>query len=288
LNTFAKSNNMKRILVPCDFSEPSREAFKLAVNIASKTSGEVFVLHVIHIPILYDPTLAGASTLAVDPLFLSEIEADAKKQFIKMKNDLAGAVKVNIQITQGVVVTAIKRIIKDQKIDLVIMGTTGASGLQEIFVGSTTEKVVRHSPVPVLSVRTAPDIDSIKKILLPTTLGLNQTEFVGKLKELLYFLDATLHILLINTPLNFRSDLEAKASLAEFVEHYKLKDCRLHFRNYRTAQEGIIRFARDEQIDLIAMATHAWKGIVHLFTGSVTEDLVNNIPCPVWTYSLKE
>ncbi len=279
---------MKRILVPCDFSAPSREAFKLAVNIASMTGGEVSVLHVIQIPLLYDPTLAGASALAVDPLFLSQIEEDAKKQFVKMKNGLAGTVKTSIQISQGTVVSALKRIIESQKIDLIIMGTTGASGLQEIFIGSTTERVVRHSPVPVLAVRTAPAIHSIKKILLPTTLGLNQAEFVGKVKELLYFFDATLHILLINTPLNFRSDLEAKASLEEFVEHYKLKDCKLHFRNYRNAEEGIIKFARDEQIDLIAMGTHAWKGIVHLFTGSITEDVVNNIPCPVWTYSLKE
>lgn len=278
---------MKSILVPCDFSVPSREAFKLALNIASKTNGEVTVLHVIYIPDLYDPTLAGASTLAYDPVFLSEIEEHAKKRLEQMKKDFfAGGIKTNIQIIQGTVVSAIMRIIETLKIDLVIMGTTGASGLQEVFIGSTTEKVVRRSPVPVLAVRTAPDLATIKNVLLPTTLGLNQHKFIRKVKEIVHFLDATLHILLINTPSHFRPDSEAKAVFKEFAEHYKLQDCEFHFINFISEEEGIIKFAHDQKIDLILMATHARKGLAHLFNGSITEDVVNHIQSPVWTYHL--
>ena len=280
---------MKRILVPCDFSTPSREAFKFAVDIASKTNGEVTVLHAANIPVLYDPTLGGASTIAIDPILFSEIEKDAKKRFDEMIKDYpSGAIKTSFQLVQGTVISALKQIIDKQKTDLVIMGNTGASGLHEIFIGSTAEKVVRHSPVPVLAVRTAPEIGSIKKILLPTTLSLNQSEFINKVKELMYFFDATLHILLINTPMNFKTDAEAKASLEEFIAHYKLNNCKLHFRNSRSAEEGIVKFSHDEQIDLIAMATHAWKGVVHFFTGSITEDVVNHITCPVWTYCLNK
>ena len=137
--------------------------------------------------------------------------------------------------------------------------------------------------------RTAPAVSSIKKILLPiTTLALNQTDFIHRVKELVYFFDATLHILLINTPLHFRTDTDAKASLQKFVEHYTLKDYKVHFKNYRKEEEGIIKFADDEQIDLIAMATHGWKGLVHLVTGSIAEDVVNHIQCPVWTYSISK
>ena len=278
---------MKRILVPCDFSAPSLEAFKFAVNIASRTGGEVTVLHVVPIPILYDPILAGAS--AIDPVVFSEIEKDAKGRFEKMKADLpSGKAKASMQIIQGTVISATKRLIETQKIDLVIMGTTGTSGLQEIFIGSTTEKVVRHSPVPVLAIRTAPDIESIKKILLPTKLGLDQAEFVSKVKELQHFFNATLHILLINTLQNFRSDVEAKASLTKFADCYNLKNYSLHFKNYNNTEEGIINFARDEQIGLVTMATHSWKGFVHFIAGSITEDVVNHIQFPVWAYSLNE
>lgn len=278
---------MKRILVPCDFSAPSREAFKLALDIASKTNGEVIVVHVIYIPVLFDPTLAGASTSAYDSLFLSKIEEEAKEIFEQMRKSLpSDTVKTSIQIIQGTVTTTIESVIEAHKIDLVIMGTTGASGIKEMVIGSTTEKIVRHSPVPVLAVRTAPAVSSIKKIMLPTKLELNRTDFMHKVKELVYFFDATLHILLINTPLNFMPDSQAKASLEEFVEHYKLNNCKLHFKNYRNVEEGIIKYAHDEQIDLIAMATHGWKGLVHFVTGSIAEDVVNHIQCPVWTHSL--
>lgn len=280
---------MKRILVPCDFSAPSREAFKVAISIAAKTNGEVTVLHAIYIPVMYDPTFGGGAPLAVDPLSLAGMEDDAKKRFEKMKADLAPkTIKTSLEIIQVDIVSAIKRVIETNKIDLVIMGTTGASGMQEIFIGSTTEKVVRHSPVPVLAVRTAPDLTSIKRILLPTTLTLDQTEFIHNVKELQEFFNATLEILLINTPLHFRRDAEAKEALEEFVKFYTLKDYTFHFKNYKNEEEGIINFAYDEKCDLIAMATHARKGLAHLFNGSLTEDVVNHVKCPVWTYSKKK
>ena len=56
---------MKKILVPCDFSNPSKEAFKLAQDIASKTRGEVIVLYVIYIPVMYHPTFAEVTALAI-------------------------------------------------------------------------------------------------------------------------------------------------------------------------------------------------------------------------------
>ena len=91
------------------------------MNIATKTGGEVTVLHVIPIPILYDPILAGASPLGFDPAVFSEIEKDAEGRFEKMEADLpSSTVKTSIQIIQGTVISATKRLIETQKIDLVI------------------------------------------------------------------------------------------------------------------------------------------------------------------------
>jgi nucleotide-binding universal stress UspA family protein len=107
-----------------------------------------------------------------------------------------------------------------------------------------------------------------------------------RVKELLDFFDASLDILLVNTPLHFRPDSEAKDLLKEFVAHYKLENYKLHFKNYYTVEQGIIQFAHDEKVDLIVMPTHALKGLAHLFNGSITEDVVNHIQSPVWTYCL--
>jgi nucleotide-binding universal stress UspA family protein len=250
---------MKRILVPCDFSAPSREAFKMAIDIAAKTTGEITVLHAIYDPIMYDPTFTGG-TLGFDPTLLSQLEEGAQKAFEKLANEFAAKkIKTSLEISYNGIVPAIHQLIETRKIDLIVMGTAGASGVQEFFVGSNTEKVVRHSTVPVIAVRTAPKLSAIKRILLPTTLELNQTEFISKVKELQEFFTATVDILLINTPLHFRRDAEALEALEEFAKHYKFQNYTLHFRNYWNEEEGIIDFAYTEGAHLVAMATHGRK-----------------------------
>lgn len=273
---------MKKILVPVDFSGPSNEAYKVALDWAEVTSGEIILVHVLVLPTTYSTGLAG-ETIAFDHSFFSQMETDAQKTLQKMKEQ-ARSLPVMIEVVYGDLVSGITSVVEKKKIDVIVMGTSGASGFTEIFIGSNTEKVVRFSPVPVLAIRKSIGIKSIKNILLPSTLDLNQTEFIRKLKELQSLFDATLHILLINTPTHFRRDAEANEALEDFAKHYKLTNYKLHFRNYAHEDEGIIDFANAEKIDLIAMATHARKGLAHMFNGSITENVVNHIGTPIWTY----
>ena len=202
------------------------------------------------------------------------------------KQAASNPIVVSTEVAYGELLSGVKQIIETKKIDQVVMGTSGTSGFTEIFIGSNTEKVVRFSPVPVLAVRKTVELKSVKNILLPSTLNLNQTDFINKVKDLQNFFDATLHILLVNTPAQFRRDAEANEALEEFAKHYKLTNFKTHFRNYAHEDDGIIEFAYSEKMDLIAMGTHARKGLAHLFNRSVTESVVNHIQSPVWTYCL--
>lgn len=279
---------MKNILVPCDFSPASKEALKLAADIASRTKGRVSVLHVIYTPVMYDTTFAGAMPIAYNPDFITGMEEDARSEFETLCRSYDnGTVKPALEITQGDIVSSIKRLIEKNRIDLVVMGTTGSSGLEEILIGSNTEKVVRNVSVPVLTVRTAPSLDSIKHILLPIPLEPGQTSFMRKVKDLQAFFKARLHLLLINTPAHFLGEQDAEKALEKFAQQYHLENCETHFRNFRKEENGIIDFATSEKMDMIAMGTHARKGLSHLFNGSITENVVNHIQYPVWTYSLK-
>lgn len=278
---------MKTILVPCDFSKLSNEAFQVAIELASNNKGVIMLLHAIAVPNLYTTGFSG-EPLAFNPVYFTKMEEDAKKALEKMRAKATShSIKANTEVVYGELTSAIKKAIEVQKIDLIIMGTSGASGLAEIFVGSNTEKVVRFSPVPVLAVRKFIDIKSVKNILLPSTLDLNQTDFMNKVKALQESFGATLHVLLINTPVHFRRDAEAYEALEEFARHYQLKNYETHFRNYGHEDDGIIDFAIAEKADLIVMATNARKGLSHLFNGSITEDVVNHAQTPVWTYCLK-
>lgn len=277
---------MKKILVPCDFSDASKEAYKLAMDWAANCGGEVYVLYVILITSLSDGG-AGAEFYNVE--YFSRMEEDARQEFNAL-HQAAGLSQVSskLEIMYGDVHYSIKNFVAKESIDLVVMGNSSRSGTTEFFVGSNAEKVVRHSQVPVITVKEALPINSIKNILLPTTLGLNQTEFISKVKELQAFLHATVHILLINTPTRFLLDREANEALTGFVNQYKIQNYELHFRNYYTVEDGILDFAHAEKMDMIAMATHGRKGLSHLLNGSVAEEVVNQITLPIWTYHVKQ
>lgn len=278
---------MKRILVPCDFSYPSRAAYKTAINWAAYSGGEVIVLHAIFVPVAYAGY--GSETMAIGPEYYTNIEDTAKDEFDKMNREVnVPSIQSRLELRYADVISAITDFVKSHSIDIIIMGTTGCSGIKEIFVGSNTEKVVRHSPVPVLTVREFADLSLVRKILFPTLLTLDQTEFVRKLKELQKFLSAKLHILLVNSPHNFMRDPDAQTAFAEFVKHYRLENHEYHFVSYQSEEEGILDFAVKQKIDLIAMATHARKGLTHLLNGSITEDVVNHINVPIWTFAMKK
>ncbi len=281
---------MKRILVPCDFSVPAQEAFATAVAIARKSNGSVYVLNVVPVPALYEPNLMGEPLpMNFNADLAKDLQADARKAFDQMNARLGkNARSVEFQSTVGGLVETIQAAIESQKIDLVVMGTSGSSGFSEIFIGSNTEKVVRFASTPVIAVREAPSIGAVKNILLPTTCGFDQTAFISALKKLQEFFEARLHVLLINTPLNFKRDAEGLETLKEFVKHYQLENYELHFKSYYHEDEGILDFAMENKMDMIAMGTHARKGLSHVFTPSITERVVNHTKMPIWTCHLKK
>jgi hypothetical protein len=140
--------------------------------------------------------------------------------------------------------------------------------------------------VPVIAVRKAPAIDQVRKIVLPTTLRLDQHALIEKVKELQAFFNASLEVLWINTPMNFKTDLESKSLLEDFARNYKLTNFHLHVRNDTIEEDAITHFAREIKADMVTMATHGRRGLAHTLMGSVTEDVVNHLQCPIWTFSL--
>lgn len=264
------------------------QAYKFAMDVASTGQGEVLVLTVIDLPFLYESSFDMQPSW-YDPTLALKLEEQFRRNYEKMKATYKEiAAPVSLLIERGPVTLTILRVIEEQKIDLVVMGTQGAGNTQGFLIGTNTARVVRSSPVPVISLRKAVDIPTIKDIVFATTLELNQTQFVSKVKSLQEFFNARLHVLLINTPLNFQDDSKSRGALDEFVRHYKIKDYVLKVRNEAHEQEGIINYASEVKADMIAMGTHGRRGIPHLLYGSIAEDIVNSAGCPVWTSTLRK
>lgn len=279
---------MKKILVPCDFSEQAVNAFRFAADVAAQSKGEVHLVHVIELPVMHDSVLMPV--MSFEEALLKELREKAEKEFNKLKNKF-GAAGVNIisSVIFGGTSRMITDYITDQSIDLVVMGTKGASGVKEILIGSNAEKVVRKSPVPVIAIKKYVKASTIKNIVFPNTLDTEtQEDLVMKVKALQNFFKAKIHILWVNTPTNFTPDRITVERLNAFAKRFMFKDFTVSVYNDPFEESGIINYTHAIKADMIAMGTHGRKGLAHILSGSVAEDVVNHIDCPIWTYALKK
>ncbi len=276
---------MKKILVPCDFSDSAIQAFEFAVKIVHKSKGEIILFHALDVPGLHDTMQISESYFGEN--YLKDLKVKAEKSLEEMKSKwVKEAVRVRSLVEHGPTTTTILHIAEEYKADLIVMGTQGASGFKEFLIGSNTEKIVRLSPLPVLAVRKSHKLSVIKNIVFPTTLDPDQNRLLTHLKELQNFFSAKLHFLQVNTPHNMKRTADEKVMMEDYVRKFGFENYTLNTRNHFYEQEAIMNFTTEIKADMIAMGTHSRKGLAHLFSGSVAEDVVNLMDCPVWTYSI--
>jgi len=141
---------MKKILVPCDFSVPATQAFKFAAAIARQSKGEIVLLHIVELPVLrHGPVPINA----LEKSYLGKIKERITIDVDRMISKWGKGLKVSFVLDHGAVNNTIVRNIKKHKVDLIVMGTHGASGIREFILGSNAEKIVRYASVPVITVK---------------------------------------------------------------------------------------------------------------------------------------
>jgi K+-sensing histidine kinase KdpD len=167
------------------------------------------------------------------------------------------------------------------------MGTQGASGIDEIVVGSNTEKVIRHANCPVITLKEEVNLDQIKDIVFAIGYYDQNDYLANQLKEIQGLFKAKVHLVTINTPGNFLIERNVASALNKFIDQYQITDYTINSYSDISEEEGIVHFAEDQNADAIAMATHGRTGISHLLAGSLSEDMVNHSKLPVITFPLE-
>ncbi len=280
---------MKNILVPTDFSDQATYALDLAYDIARKSGAAVKLLNVVESPRGESFNTMGDVTAneGENAIFFVQMVEGAKRRLIEIDEDPKYAdVSLEGMVEVGSPYESIARTIVDHEVDLVVMGTQGSSGLDEVFVGSNAEKVVRRSDCPVLSVKEPVHSDSIKNIVLATNLRDDHEALFAELNKLQQLFDATIHIVRVNTPSSFENDRYYKTEMEKFAQQHQLTNYTLNVYNDSDEEDGIIYFAEQIDADMIALGTHGRSGIRRLLSGSIAEDVVNHAKRPVWTFKL--
>jgi nucleotide-binding universal stress UspA family protein len=280
---------MKKILVPYDFSDIATHALNFAADLARKNhSCDVSLIHVIEHPTPDTIKTMGVSDYdPMEAIFVKKMIESAEGKMQNLMSDQAyNDIKLSFKIVLGHPFKEITEEITTSEIELVVMGTSGASGAQEFLVGSNAERMVRHSKCPVITLRKATKVDEIKTIALASNFRDVTDEFVDHVKRLQRAFGAELKLVKINTPLAFTTTKEDKKQMEKFIKHYELENCTMDIYNHHNEEDGIIDYSEDIQAGLVAIGTRQKKGLGHFLSGSIAEDVVNHSKVPVWTYGL--
>ena len=274
---------MKKILVPTDFSKHAEYALKVAAQIAKKDTSEIIIIHMLELPTTGNDAIT--SSHEIPELMLFKNAAISKLDSLMNAPYLQG-IKVSKVIQFELAFDGIMNNGKSENADLIVMGSHGASGFQEMFIGSNTEKVVRNSEVPVLVIKREEENFNAKQFVFASDFSEEIKKPFEKVVAFANKFDSHIYLLNINTPNNFKSTRVAQKAMDEFTAEFKINNFSTHIYNDINVEKGILHFAKGIDADIIGMSTHGRKGLSHFFNGSISEDLVNHAKRPVITFKI--
>jgi nucleotide-binding universal stress UspA family protein len=300
-----KEPRIRNILVPIDFSKMSNNAIKTASRLARRFGASIHLAHVRQ----FDYA-AGFSAPAPPfaPFPLMRYEQDEEKRTVKELNTLARESGVSSGICHVLggapPFNEVCRVAEKIPADLVVMPTHGRTGLKHVFLGSTAERIVQHSPCPVLVTRGSALHSKnglrfrINRILVPVDFSSRSREGLQYAIGFANEFGAKI-ILLHATYLGYIYSIEATAlydvrGLQEAARESAQRQMRKLVRtvNFGRAKYEMVftngspaldicAFARDHAIDLIITSTHGLTGFQHVLIGSIAEKVVRHAPCSV-------
>ena len=276
---------IKKILIPMDFSKTSFKALDHAIFMARRFGSEIILLNANEgLVVNTEPGYF------VPPTF----QADYEKVVLEQSNKHLGAVAERVK-KKGVMNVQCRAVIgrthpeilaaaKKLKADMIIMGTHGVSGVKEFFMGSNTFRVIRDAKIPVLSIQRSQKFPGFKNILLPFRDKPHAREHVDYAIDLARVYGAQLHVLAVETEFTKahrkRVALQAQ-QIKEIAGHFGVK-CSVKTIEHVYLAETILNHARRINADLIMnMAQLDREDITEYFTGPVSQQLVNHSPIPV-------
>ena len=316
---------IKKILVPTDFSENSQLAYRHAQEIAHRAGAKVDFIHVIPMLSYFHKSLSNMQVpLDVDKELYPTVQKEALHQMEQAMDDYIA------EETKGEAIcridrkpsTSVAEYAQDNNYDLIVMPTKGHHK-STLMRGSTTNKIVRHSSVPVFTVDEGLNTEGLKQIMIPTDGSMLSFTALPMALTLATIYDASIifyHVQeLYGSPLDSegrdpkKSDeqniYEALISrldeylAAEDIDNVKIARGDKKFSdqfvisdnassrriNIHTAIERAvsahlgIEDYAAEHADVVVMATHGHSGFAHLLLGSTTEKVAQSLSTPVLT-----
>ena len=275
---------MKSILVPTDFSECSTSAYSYASLLAEKTHAVVYLLHVLDVPFPSQSVNGNDASTRLDTHFMMELMKLTK---VRMKKAIGSKTFKNVEVKEVIEIGSMPERVfaaaKKYKADIIVMGTHGAKGFQEKFIGTNAEKVVRNAEIPVLSVKEAVVNPKIETIILATDFSSETEHVLPAVSKIAGILSARLILTKVVTQGTFETTFETARKIQKFRNSEELYNFSTKVYYAHSKEEGIRRASSAVGASMIALGTHGRHGLSHLFNGSIAEEVVSHASLPVLT-----
>lgn len=271
---------MKNILLPTDFSENAYNAIKYAMQLFEKEECKFYLLNT-YTPVLYDNEylVYSASQPTLTEIYrnksmqgLERVLRRIKRNFKNEKHSFEKISSFNLLSDE------IKEIVVEKEIDLVVMGTKGATGAQEILFGTHTVHAIKKTRCPLLAIPAHYEYKAPKQILFPTDYEAEIPKVLKVLGEIANLHSSTLHILHVY----FGIDLSTEQTNRKKALGRAFKDYGHHF--YSVTEKSVTRaiydFQEENEVDLLAMVNNKRSFFENLLFTPVVNEIGFNVKIP--------
>jgi len=288
---------LSRILCPIDFSNCSISALKIALSIVNNSNIEIHLFHAI---LMHeeDSFLNDEDIPNLEQKYDILSERAREKLSVLLKDEQNNPAIKYVSRRGFSASEEILRYIDDESFDLIVMGTHSRSLMREILLGSVAEKIIRLSPIPVMTVRENSKIPEKKQsILVPIDFSdhsRHALEYALKWADMNSGRIIMLHVVkedihpefynkfggsLFETDVKFKE--HAIAEMKNLRDQFKFEHIETQFAvTIDEPARGIVDFVKQNDIHLIVIATHGLSGFEHFILGSTTERVLHMSPIP--------
>ncbi len=278
---------MKNILIPVDFSVCADNAVHYAINLARLAKANLHLCHAITIPPVNAMSGQSAWPQSDEGKFSSDTEKYMRNYAEKIEREerlnINDSPSVSYAIAHGTVKDVINRFIHQYKIDLIVMGLSGAGEIKRFLMGSNSSAQIEQAIVPILFIPRKARFNPIKKIAFGTDLNLADINTINNIARLFCRFEPEILLSHIN---GLPSDFDLPTSLANRflkVVEGKINYSRIYYKHIqqKNVNDGLTWLAENGQIEILAMIHRHQGMLAALLHGSHTQEMAKKIELPL-------
>lgn len=263
---------MQTIIFPTDFSKGAEKAMEFAIEIARRTDAKIIAVNAYDLP--YAETIMTHSLLDV-------MKKNAEEAMTKVTEKLKSAgVNYSAEIKMGNPIRVVKEAVEDFKADMVVLGTKGASGLEEVLIGSNAAAILHNVDCPVLSIPQEKAFTEINHIVYGSDFRSKKADkALGELKTIAALFDAKITVahVVVNYDIDEKILAEAKARISPILEPVKHEYEVLHA---DSVEKGILDYAAKHGADMVALMSRNYSFFEGLFRRSISSKVAYHASIP--------